>query len=391
MWSTRRSKNIAADAMRAKVHVSHHEVFRRSGAFAGWPANYGLWAWEDEILTVFAVGRVGPKGDIHELDREHPFKPCQARSLDGGMTWKAEPFHGHVPGGASLSADEHLEIEMKIRPQLDRVRDLALLDDPLDFTDPETIVMCARTGLGRDSVGWFYVSRSRGHHWEGPYAFRGLDLPVAARTDIVPLGCRQALFMLTTAKTDGQEGRVFCARTQDGGLSFQFIGFVGPEPEGYRIMPSSLRLPDGSIVTSTRCADRNKRGSVEIFISSDAGGTWAFAGKAVENTGEGGNPPALVRLEDGGLGLFYGCRADPFGMRMSLSNDDGRSWSGERVLREDGGTPDIGYPKATISGDGTVVVVYYFNDGAGRERYIAASRIRESPSLSLAAPDAKTT
>jgi hypothetical protein len=58
---------------------------------------------------------MGPKGEIHELDREHPFKPCQARSLDGGITWKPETFHGNVPGGASLSADEHLEIELKVR------------------------------------------------------------------------------------------------------------------------------------------------------------------------------------------------------------------------------------------------------------------------------------
>lgn len=364
--------------MCAEVHVTNHEVFRRSGAFAGWPANYGLWAWDTELLAVFAVGRIGPKGDIHELDREHPFRPCQARSLDGGVTWTAEPFHGHVPGGASLSADEHLEIEMKVRPQLDRVRDLAVPSDPLDFTDPETIVMCARTGLAKDSISWFYVSRSRGHQWEGPFAFPGLDLPVAARTDIVPLGYRQALFILTTAKTDGEEGRVFCARTQDGGQSFQAIGFIGSEPEGYRIMPSSIRLPDGAIVTATRCADRDNLGSIEVFISRDAGATWSFAGAAVENTGEGGNPPALVRLENGGLGLFYGCRDEPFGLRMRKSEDGGRSWSGEMILRADGGTADIGYPKATSSGDGTVVVVYYFNDGEGLERYIAASRVRMS-------------
>jgi hypothetical protein len=39
---------------------------------------------------------------------------------------------------------------------------------------------------------------------------------------------------------------------------------------------------------------------------------------------------------------------------------------------------DIGYPKATMSNDGTAVLVYYFNDGEGLERYIAASRVRMS-------------
>jgi hypothetical protein len=356
--------------------ASHHEVFRRAGAFAGWPANYGLWAWGDELLTVFAVGRMGPKGDIHELDREHPFKPCQARSLDGGMTWTAEPFHGDVPGVASLSADEHLEIEMKVRPQLDRTRDLSVLNEPVDFLDPEKILMCARTGLTKDSLSWFYVSRSRGRHWKGPYGFSGLDLPLAARTDIVPLGPRQALFMLTTTKADGAEGQVFCARTVDGGRSFKFVAFIGAEPKGYRIMPSSIGMPDGAIVTATRSADRNNQGSIEVFISVDDGATWSFAGTAVANTGIGGNPPALIRLEDGNLGLFYGCRDQPFGIRMRMSKDLGKSWSEETVLRADGGTADIGYPKVTISGDGTAVVVYYFNEGEGRERYIATSRVR---------------
>lgn len=360
------------------AEVSRHEVFRRAGAFAGWPANYGLWAWDDELLTVFAVGRMGPKGDIHELDREHPFRPCQARSLDGGVTWTAEPFHGHVPGGASLSADEHLEIEMKVRPQLDRRRDLAVLDQPLDFLDPETIVMCARTGLARDSLSWFYVSRSRGHHWGGPYGFSGLDLPLSARTDIIPFGPSQALFMLTTTKADGEEGQVFCAQTQDGGQSLKFVSFLGAEPEGYRIMPSSIRMPDGVIVTATRSADRNNQGSIEVFISADSGANWSFRGTAVDNTGVGGNPPALIRLEDGNLGLFYGCRDQPFGIRMRMSNDGGKSWSEETVLHADGGTTDIGYPRATISSDGTVVVVYYFNDGEGLDRYIAASRVRIS-------------
>lgn len=114
---TRRSRSTAASAMYA--NASHHEVFRRVGACAGWPANYGLWAWGDELLTVFAVGRVGPKGDIHELDREDPFKPCQVRSLDGGTTWTPEPFHGHVPGGASLSADKQLHGYLSISMEKD--------------------------------------------------------------------------------------------------------------------------------------------------------------------------------------------------------------------------------------------------------------------------------
>lgn len=38
------------------------EIYRRRGEFAGWPANYGLWSWGDEMLVVFARGKLGAKG-----------------------------------------------------------------------------------------------------------------------------------------------------------------------------------------------------------------------------------------------------------------------------------------------------------------------------------------
>lgn len=327
--------------MSTEFRTTHIDVYHRRGAFAGWPANYGLWSWGQEVLSVFAVGRVGPKGDIHELDREHPFRPCRARSLDGGMTWKPETFHGHVPGGASLSADEHIEIELKVRPQINRWT-LAALNDPIDFLDSETTVMCARTGLAEDSVSWFYVGRSRGRRWEGPYAFAGLNLPISARTDIVPLGQNEALFLLTTAESDGREGHVFCARSLDGGRSFEFMGMVGEEPAGYRIMPSSIAVKGGTVVTATRCARRDGDGWIEVFSSTDEGRQWSRLGVAVDDTGPGGNPPALAVLGDGRLALAYGCREQPFGIRLRLSEEAGKSWGDEQIVRADGGTPDIG-------------------------------------------------
>jgi len=45
------------------------------------------------------------------------------------------------------------------------------------------------------------------------------------------------------------------------------------------------------------------------------------------------------------------------------------------VLRDDGGSPDLGYPRSVVRSDGAVVTIYYWNDrpdGDG-ERYIAAT------------------
>ncbi|EJC75359.1 BNR/Asp-box repeat protein [Rhizobium leguminosarum bv. trifolii WSM2012] len=356
------------------MQFRHFEVYRKPGEFAGWPANYGLWSWGDETVAVFARGKLGPKEEIHELNHNFPFVPWQARSLDGGLSWTSEPFSGHVPGGRSLSADEHLSFDLKVRPHLSIDDDFRVLDDPIDFHDDETIVMCARTDVYGDAMSWFYVSRDRALTWRGPYRFTGLDLPISARTDIVALGTDDALFLLGTSKYDGSEGRVFCARTQDGGRNFAIQGFLDAAPAGYSIMPASTMRSGGAILTLTRCMGTGcDKGWIEAFASTDHGKTWTAKGSIVD-TGSNGNPPALVSLP-GMLVLVYGYRDPPFGIRMRASSDQGRTWSAETIIRCDGGTPDLGYARVVKTGEGSILAVYYFNDGSGAERYIAASAI----------------
>jgi len=62
------------------------------------------------------------------------------------MTWVAEAFLGRVPGGYSLSADEHLEQRLKVGRKLSPA-DSQRLPVQIDFLDTETSLMCARTGL----------------------------------------------------------------------------------------------------------------------------------------------------------------------------------------------------------------------------------------------------
>ena len=39
--------------------MQHVTIFRDSGRYAGWPANYGIWSWEKEIVLGFVVGFPG--------------------------------------------------------------------------------------------------------------------------------------------------------------------------------------------------------------------------------------------------------------------------------------------------------------------------------------------
>jgi len=56
------------------------------------------------------------------------------------------------------------------------------------------------------------------------------------------------------------------------------VSFVGPEPKpgGFAIMPSSVRLPDGAILTTIRRSDPKVSGFIEAWRSSDLGATWTF-------------------------------------------------------------------------------------------------------------------
>jgi len=95
--------------------------------------------------------------------------------------------------------------------------------------------------------------------------------------------------------------------------------------------------------------------------------------RPVPDTGMGGNPPTLTKLQDGRLCMTYGYRAAPFGIRARLSTDQGKTWGPQIILRDDGGCRDLGYPRTVQRPDGRIVTVYYFNDGADQDRYIAAT------------------
>ena len=365
--------------MRDAKIVEHAVVYQKSGRYGGWPANYGMWAWEDEIVLVFTEGTFSNTPSGHKRDRSQPFVTMQGRSLDGGRTWTTESFVGKTPKGRGLSADEHMIPELQIGDPYDGENPPVPLTKAVNFTDPETVVMVARTTCQAVSGrvhSWFHVSKDRCRSWDGPYRFTGLDDSplLAGRTDIVPVDSDRALFLLTTHKADGREGRVCCVETQDGGRSFRFLSWLGEkEPAGFEIMPSSVRFDNGRILTAVR-AQGETDGAVLLYESLDDGATWRVLPPAVPSMGgRRSNPPAVVLLPSGRTAIVYGYRGGPVGIRARISDDGGRSWSEDIVLRRDGGDFDIGYPRAVPRSDGRIVAGYYYNTHTDGDRFIAAS------------------
>lgn len=365
------------------TEVTNTEVYRRPGRFAAWPANFGMWAWDDEIVLLFTSGHLAPDATgFHAVAGREGFETVQMRSLDGGVSWAQEQFTGHQLSPHGLAVDEHLPREMKL-PNLMTTEQISTefvgMPAGLDLADPAVTVMAGRTDTGDGSISWLYASTDRCRTWQGPFRLPSFGLPgVAARTDVVRLGPRDLLLLLTASKPRGGEGQVIAVRSSDGGQHFELLGTVGDDVPGARVMSSTVRLPDGILVAACRCAgprrpDKSNDQWLEVYQSADEGSSWHCVNARAAETGRGGNPPTLNLLEDGRIAMAYGYRDEPSGMHARVSTDNGVTWGTEMILRNDGGSHDLGYPRTVQRADGALVTAYYFNDSAESERYIAAT------------------
>ena len=105
--------------------------------------------------------------------------------------------------------------------------------------------------------------------------------------------------------------------------------------------------------------------------SDDSGRTWSYPFR----TGIWGVPANLLKLRDGRVLCTYGYRREPMGVRAVASNDGGETWDLDHVyiLRDDGGTRDLGYPASTQLADVSILTVYYMS-GPDGVTYSAATR-----------------
>ena len=66
--------------------IKHVVVFRDPTRYAGWPANYGIWVWGEEIVSGFTLGFHDLDAGLHYRDKTKAFITMQCRSYNGGDT-----------------------------------------------------------------------------------------------------------------------------------------------------------------------------------------------------------------------------------------------------------------------------------------------------------------
>jgi len=364
------------------MEKEHVVVYREAGKFAGWPANYGMWRWGDEFVVSFTQCIFQAHAGFHARREDTPAYPLQSRSLDGGRTWTTIRTPAPSPGDRGFSADEHMIPELWVAKAIEMKQEPLPRPCPggINFTHPDFAMMCARTGLGGGTQAWFYISYDRAHTWQGPYSFPLFGQSgIEARTDYIVNGPDDCMVFLTAARQNGGEGAgVLMARTMDAGKTFNFVSWVGTSPDNHMIMPSSVRLDANTILTATRCnvaegEFENVHTWIDLYESTDNGTSFHYLNQPVPYAGSGGNPPAMIKLQDGRICLTYGYRAAPFGIQARLSADGGRTWGEVIYLRQDGGTTDLGYPRTIQRQDGTIVTAYYYNIDPDAERFIGAT------------------
>lgn len=361
-----------------KQSVQHEVVYYEDGRFGAWPANGGMWAWDDEILVCFSsADHMDKSGHTYDVSTS---KNLFARSLDGGETWAVEDAYEQ---GITGYAMDHRDYE-----EYDLPKDL---DKPIDFFNPNFAFLFQRE-TNKSGPSHFYYTYDRGKSWEGPYLFPDLDpAGITSRTDYIIDGRHEMLVFLSIG-----HGRTGVASTIDGGVNWELISYVGPDftrseeildRNDYSLMPSTVRLSENKILTTIRHREGDE-GKVWItgYLSEDNARTWKRLNDPVKDNVN--SPPALIRLSDGSLVLAYIFRDGGWGQERyshdgskvcaKISVDDGYSWSDEIILRGgEGANSDVGYPRIVMRSDGKLIITYYWNHsndkGKDPYRYIAAT------------------
>lgn len=306
------------------------------------------------------------------MDNVSPHISMLARSKDGGETWQIQKPTGYQ-GDIGHKMNDAIPLPKKIK-----------------FTSPGFVMRVEGYGYhGNSGQQWFY-SLDKGESWNGPYPFGNLlnhpelvGKQFTGRTAYLvngPYDCFLFLSVrdLKSSSEISTTEKVFLAQTVDGGLSFEFVSWVVPPSDPHRaVMPAPVRVTENKLVTAIR-----RRGGdacwIDCYHSQDNGKTWSFLSR-VSDTGNAktnGNPPAMIRLEDGRLCCVFGDR-DRRIMLAKYSEDDGKTWGPDQILRDDfksiNGYPDLGYPRLFQRPDEKLVTIYFWCSPARPETHIVAT------------------
>jgi sialidase-1 len=333
---------------------------------------------DGELLVAFrrAPSRIA-LGETREGHTDPNSFLVMVRSRDGGETWTKSPdlIYAHALGGSQ-------------DPCLLQLRDGTLLCASYgwSFVQPEAVAAMKKpvfeTKPGVLFLGGFLVrSSDGGKSWQGPvypphippeitFDPYGKPLPAYNRGALYEGASGRIFWVVAANDTPGSNRKMtnHLLVSNDKGLTWSYSAPVAVDAKVIFNEASAYETPKGDIVAFMRTA--NFEDQACIARSTDGGKTF----QPWQGMGFKGHPLQATRLPDQRVLLVYGYRHKPYGVRARILNAESTDFATapEIVLREDGGTTDLGYPWSVVLDAKRVLVVYYFNVANG-PRHIAGT------------------
>ena len=295
------------------------------------------------------------------------------RSKDGGKTWsKPELIFAHPLGGSQ-------------DPCMVQLSDGSIVCTSYAWamTPPEAAEKMKAT-LGHAPYYFLggYVLRSDddAKTWKGPFV--PIALPTETTKDALGKPCPT---FNRGAMMQGKDGRLYWAvvSLDDRSSHQSSVHLITSSDRGETWTYSCPIAKDDAITFNETSLIQTAKGDIVAFMRTDnMKGNLAYArstdgGKSFgqwKDAGFFGHPFYALHLRDGRIFLIYGYRQAPFGIRAKILNAECTDIESapEFIIRDDGGSGDIGYPWAVQMPDGKVLAAYYFNIKDGI-RHIAGS------------------
>ncbi|MBR5639693.1 MAG: exo-alpha-sialidase [Muribaculaceae bacterium] len=307
--------------------------------------------------------RRAPNRQMMGANRYRHIDPCSqlvsVTSSDGGDTWTTEPqlMFAHPFGGSQdpcmiklhngdILCTSYLWVQLG-EGLLEEYKGRVVGDDNSSFAG-----------------GFLIRSTDEGKTWHGPLN-PGSPLPVENRLTVLgkmPLYNRGALCQAQdgtiywAVACDNPQGgfSVYLVESKDNGSTWQYRSTIADDPKISFNETSIIQTPKGDLVAFMRSFDFDDHAC--IARSTDGGKSFTW-----NDMGFQGHPLNALKLPDGRRLLTYGFRHEPYGIRARIMDSECQSWSDEIVLRDDGGSTDLGYSWPVLIDDHHALVVYYFN------------------------------
>ena len=376
--------------------VSHVRICGGKDLYCAHPRQRGLFNFGGGELV---LGHSHATWDYHRSRPRHGFGSGYKsrsqwviqRSGDAGRTWPEE--ESAVIYDESRPLEERRRLLEPGRPRL-----------PIDLGEADSMVVFGRTMLGRRNARGRPVpstvalrSPDRGRTWEDaatliePPAYLTSDVEGYARVTM-PGGLQILAATVTPPSCMVVYG------SDDDGLSWQYLSEVARSSTGRGGMyyPGLILLPDGRL----QAYMLEIEGATNAILVSESRDAYAWSpprpivrwgrspwrGRIARGAAPPANPFPSIRqyrspwpllLGDGRIVVVFARRKPPYGIGAVLSEDEGRTWSDEFIVRDDASGTDLGYCVAAEIEPGRVFAAYYFMvaDGNphGGSRFIAGS------------------